>query len=232
MLDMLGHTTGMAAILVDVVAIASVVPMSLGQRLLAAGVAGAWIGMATALGADGALVYSPDQPVPVVGLLFAAPLLAAAALWLGSQRFRAGLMAIPTELLIGLNALRLLGVLFLALAAVGRLSGPFPYSAGLGDIITGLIAIPLALRLARGEPAPIAAWNAFGALDLFAAVGFGLASGQGPLQRLHVGVGSQAMQALPFSLVPTVLVPFYLIAHAVVAAQRMARRKTRALEAA
>jgi hypothetical protein len=172
--------------------------MSLGQRLLAAGVAGAWIGMATALGADGALVYSPDQPVPVVGLLFAAPLLAAAALWLGSQRFRAGLMAIPTELLIGLNALRLLGVLFLALAAVGRLSGPFPYSAGLGDIITGLIAIPLALRLARGEPAPIAAWNAFGALDLFAAVGFGLASGQGPLQRLHVGVGSQAMQALPF----------------------------------
>jgi hypothetical protein len=32
--------------------------------------------------------------------------------------------------------------------------------------------------------------------------------------------------------VPTVLVPFYLIAHAVVAAQRMARRKTRALEAA
>jgi hypothetical protein len=168
----------------------------------------------------------------VVGLLFAAPLLAAAALWLGSQRFRAGLMAIPTELLIGLNALRLLGVLFLALAAVGRLSGPFPYSAGLGDIITGLIAIPLALRLARGEPAPIAAWNAFGALDLFAAVGFGLASGQGPLQRLHVGVGSQAMQALPFSLVPTVLVPFYLIAHAVVAAQRMARRKARALEAA
>jgi len=44
-------------------------------------------------------------------------------------------------------------------------------AAGLGDIVTGLIAIPLALRVARGEPASIAAWNAFGALDLFAAVG-------------------------------------------------------------
>ena len=99
--------------------------------------------------------------------------------------------------------------------------------------MTGLLAIPLALRVARGEPALIAAWNAFGALDLFAAVGLGLTSGQGgPLQILHVGVGSEAMQSLPFSLVPTVLVPFYLITHAVVAAQLMARRKARALEAA
>jgi len=232
MLNLLGHITGMAAILVDVVAIVSIVPMTLGQRLVAAGVAGAWVGLATALGAAGALAYSPDQPIPVVGLLFATPLFAAAALWFGSQSFRAALLAIPTELLIGLNALRVVGVLFLALAAVGRLSGPFPYSAGLGDMITGLIAVPLALRVARSEPASIAAWNAFGALDLFAAVGFGLASGQGPTQLLHVGVGSQAMQSLPFSLVPTVLVPFYLITHAVVAAQLVARRKTRALRAA
>ena len=122
----------------------------------------------------------------------------------------------------------MLGVLFLALAAVGRLSGPFPYFAGIGDIVTGLFAIPLALRVARGEAASIAAWNAFGALDLFVAVGLGLTSGQGgPLQLLHVGVGSEAMQSLPFSLVPTVLVPFYLITHAVVAAQLVARRRAR-----
>lgn len=233
MLNLLGHITGMAAILVDVVAIVSILPMTLNQRLIAASAAGAWIGLAAALAAAGALVYSPEQPIPVVGALFATPLLAAAALWLAAPSFRSALMAIPTEMLIGLNALRLLGVLFLALAAVGRLSGPFPYSAGLGDIVTGLLAIPLARRVARGEPASIAAWNAFGALDLFAAVGLGLTSGQsGPLQLLHVGVGSQAMQSLPFSLVPTVLVPFYLITHAVVAAQLMARRRTRALRAA
>ena len=233
MLDMLGHITGSATIFVDVVAIVSIAPMTFRQRLVAAGVAGAWVGLATALAAAGALAYSPDQPVPVIGGLFAAPLLAATALWLGSKNFRSAMLAIPTELLIGLNAMRMLGVLFLALAAVGRLSGPFPYSAGIGDIVTGLIAIPLALRVARGEPASIAAWNAFGALDLFAAVGLGLTSGQGgPLQLLHVGVGSEAMQSLPFSLIPTVLVPFYLITHAVVAAQLMARRKTRAFRAA
>ena len=57
-------------------------------------------------------------------------------------------MAIPTSLLIGLNAMRVLGVLFLLLALDGRLAGPFPFSAGLGDIITGVFAIPLALTVA------------------------------------------------------------------------------------
>lgn len=228
MLDMIGHITGMASIFIDAAAIIAVVPMSLRQRLVAAAIAGGWVGLATAVAAAGALAYSPEQPLPVVGALFATPLLAAAALSLGSKRFRAALMAIPMELLIGLNSLRVVGLLFLALAAVGRLSGPFPYSAGIGDVITGLLAIPLALRVARGEPASIAGWNAFGALDLFAAVGLGLASGQGPTQLLHVGVGSQAMQALPFSLIPTVLVPFYLITHALIAAQLMARRRARA----
>ncbi len=53
-----------------------------------------------------------------------------------------------------------------------------------------------------------------------------------PLQILHVGVGAEAMQSLPFSLVPTVLAPFYPIAHAVVAAQLAARRKARSLAGA
>ena len=103
MLNMLGHITGMAAIVVDVVAIVSVVPMTLASA--SSRRRRRRIGRARdALGAAGALAYSPDQPVPVVGVLFATPLLAAAALWLGSQSFRAALLAIPTELLIGLNA--------------------------------------------------------------------------------------------------------------------------------
>jgi hypothetical protein len=119
-------------------------------------------------------------------------------------------------------------VLFLSLAAVGRLSGPFPYSAGWGDIITGALAIPVA-RLAMGESSSgrlaVAAWNAFGVADLIAAVTLGITSVPGsPLQLIHAGVGSTAIQYLPYSLVPTVLVPFFLITHAIVAAQLVARR--------
>ncbi|MGO9743035.1 MAG: hypothetical protein ACLPN5_16290 [Roseiarcus sp.] len=167
----------------------------------------------------------------MVGAFFALPLTAFATLWLTSKTFRNALLTIPTSLLVGLNSMRMLGALFLALAATGRLSGPFPYSAGLGDVITGVIAVRLALALARGTPdldAAIRSWNIFGALDLFAAVGLGLASADGsPLHVLQVGVGSAAMQQLPFSLVPTVLAPFYLITHGIVAAQLAARRRSR-----
>ncbi|MGC1400656.1 MAG: hypothetical protein WA827_19045 [Candidatus Binatus sp.] len=233
MLNMIGHVVGMTAIFVNITAVISAVSLTLRQRLIAGGVAGAWVGLATALGAAGALAFSPEHPVPLVGVMFAVPLLTTAALWLASSNFRAALMAIPMSLLIGLNALRILGWLFLALAAVGRLSGPFPFSAGLGDMITGSLAIPLALRVARGEQASVASWNVFGALDLFFAVGLGLTSSQGsPLQILHVGVGAEAMQHLPFSLVPTVLVPFYLITHGIIAAQLATRRKAQTLATA
>jgi hypothetical protein len=198
------------------------------QRLRLAAIAGAWVGLATGLGAAGRLVFSPDHPVPLVGVLFAVPLLTVAALAFKYPRMRATLMAIPLPLLVGVNALRMLGVLFLLLAATGRLSGPFPYSAGWGDIITGAFAIPLALSVARSQKPPVGAirlWSIFGALDLFVAVGLGITSAAGsPLQLIHAGAGSEAMHYLPFCLVPTVLVPFYLITHAIIAAQLSALR--------
>ena len=68
----------------------------------------------------------------------------------------------------------------------------------------------------------------FGTLDLFAAIALGLTSAAGsPLQLMHAGVGSEAVQYLPFCLIPTVLVPFYLITHAIVAAQLRAQRTAR-----
>ena len=218
----------MMAIGINLVAVASFLPGPLARRLGWAAIAGAWVGLASGLGAAGKLAFFPGNPVPLVGVLFAVPLLTVGALALRYAKVRSTLLAIPMPLLIGLNALRVLGVLFLLLAAAGRLSGPFPYSAGWGDIITGAFAIPLALRVARSQKLPVAAvrlWSIFGALDLIAAVGLGISSAAGsPLQLIHAGVGSQAMQYLPFCLVPTVLVPFYLITHAIIAAQLRALR--------
>ena len=223
MLNLVGAIVGMMAVAINLVAVTSVLPGSLARRLSLAAIAGAWVGLASGLGSAGKLAFSPNHPVPLVGVLFAMPLLIVGALALKSPRVRSTLMAIPMPLLIGLNALRVLGVLFLLLAAVGRLSGPFPYSAGLGDIITGAFAIPLALSVARSQKLPVSAivrWNIFGTLDLVAAVGLGITTAAGsPLQVIHAGVGSEAMQYLPFCLVPTVLVPFYLITHAIIAAQ-------------
>lgn len=138
-------------------------------------------------------------------------------------------MAIPLQLLIGLNAMRIIGVIFLLDFIAGSLSGPFPFFAGLGDMITGAFAIPLALRMGGPkEPSAraIARWNTFGVLDLIFAVALAITSAAGsPLQLIHAGVGSQAMQYLPLCLVPTVLVPLYLLTHAIIAAQLRARAR-------
>jgi hypothetical protein len=59
------------------------------------------------------------------------------------------------------------------------------------------------------------------------AIALGLTSAAGsPLRVIDSGVGSEAMQHLPFSLVPSVLVPFYLITHGVIAAKLRAQRVT------
>lgn len=228
-LDLANSILTMAVISIDLVALALALFDSLTRRLTVAAVGGGWVGLAVILGASGRLAYAPNSPVPVVGIMFAVPLLAVGVLAFTSEKVRDILLGIPLKLLIGLNAMRIVGVVFLLDFVAGSLSGPFPFFAGLGDVITGALAIPLALRIARfKEPSQgaIAGWNAFGALDLIVAVGLGITSAAGsPLQLIHAGVGSQAMQHLPLSLVPTVLVPFYLLTHATVAAKLRVRSR-------
>src|SRR5271156_1104818 len=228
-LDLAGSIVTMAVIAVDLVAVTQALSGSFARRLVIAAVGGGWGGLAVFLGASGRLAFPPTLPAPLIGVLFAVPPLTAGVLALTSEKVRASLLGIPTQLLVGLNAMRILGVLFLLDFIAGSLSGPFPFFAGLGDMVTGALAIPLALSIARSkEPSvrTIAGWNAFGTLDLVVTVGLGITSAAGsPLQLIHAGVGSEAMQNLPFSLVPTVLVPFYLITHAIIAAQLRARRK-------
>src|SRR5260370_35372921 len=115
MFDLIGATVGMIAIMVSVVAIAGALQLSLVQRLVFGAVAGVWVGLASGLAAAGALVFSPDQKVPLIGVLVAAPLLITAALWLGSARVPAALMAVPMPLLIGLTSFRGPRMLVLAL---------------------------------------------------------------------------------------------------------------------
>ena len=64
------------------------------------------------------------------------------------------------------------------------------------------------------------AWDLFGAADLLLAITLGVTSAEGsPLQIFNAPPGSAAMQQLPWSFVPTVLVPFWLILHAIIWAQ-------------
>lgn len=215
MLDLLGTVATVALIVFLVSTLLVFMEASRTAKTWAAALLGLWIGLATAGSAAGWAAM--PRPFPIMGVFLAVPLTAAllATAWPAA---RGALLSLPLRLLVGLNVGRVFAVLFLMLGADGRLSGPFPHSAGWGDIITGAVALPL-LGLAR-EPARhrtiLHLWNAFGFLDLVAAIALGVMSAQGSALQVYPAPGSEAMQQLPWSFVPTVLVPMWLILHVII----------------
>jgi hypothetical protein len=216
LLDFVGTVILTAVIVVNIVALVSVMDVPRRWRLILASVLGMWIGLQVALTSVGA--YATETPY--IGISVVLPLVAALVAIRALPELRAALMGAPTALLVGLNVSRVFGAFFLLLAASGRLGGPFPQSAGWGDVATGVLAVPVAIAVVRGSRRYLGAWNAFGALDLIAAVALGLLSANGPLQLIDAGTGSGAIATLPWALIPTVLVPFYLIIHGVIFLQQ------------
>jgi hypothetical protein len=225
MLDLIGTTVLTAAIAVNLNATIVMMPLSSVQKLITVAIAGLWIGLVIALATTG-IYGDTTTPVPAVGVMAGLPVVLAFVAALVSRRVREVFLALPVTLLVGLNAMRFFGGFFLLLALQDRLSGPFPQSAGWGEVIVGLTAIPLALAIARnptGHRGALLAWNLFGTLDLIAAVTLGIMSAPGsPLQVFGGTTGSTAVTMLPWSNIPTLLVPFYLITHGIVFA-RLAR---------
>ena len=228
MLELIGTTVLTAVIAVILYAVMTMMPLSPVQKLTTVTIAGLWIGLAIALATTGIYAVAAT-PVPAVGIMVALPLIAIGAAALSSSGVRATLLALPVPLLLGLNALRILpGTFILLLASQGKLSGPFPQSAGWGDIIVGVIAIPLMLVATRNFAGSRAllAWNILGTLDLMEAVALGVLSAPGsPLQIFGGAVGSTGMWSLPWSSVPTLLVPFYFITHGIVFAHLAQRTR-------
>lgn len=227
MLDLIGTIILTGVIALNISAFTNAMPVSAKARLAIPAVAGAWIGLAAAVAAAGVFADTA-APFPWIGAFVVFPLMAISGAAALLPAVRSALFGIPLPTLIGLNIARVFGGFFVLLAWVDRLSGPFPQSAGWGDIITGVLAVVVLPLVAKGNAngdRAIWIWNAFGALDLFAAIALGVISANGaPLQLIHAGAGSAAVQVLPWALIPTVLVPFYLVTHGIVFLQLRARR--------
>jgi hypothetical protein len=92
---------------------------------------------------------------------------------LASKRVRALNAAMPSEWLIGIQAYRVLGEMFLwPYLASGALPLWFAVLAGVGDVATGLAAPFVAWAVAHNKPGArqwAVTWNLFGILDLVVA---------------------------------------------------------------
>ena len=215
MLDFLGTVATSALIVFIIATLLVFIDASRDTKVVLAALLGLWVGIAAAGSAAGWTAIA--RPFPVMGLFVAAPL-TAAIVATGWSKARAALLGLPLPLLVGMNVGRVFAVLFLLVAAEGRMSGPFPQSAGWGDIISGLVALLLIgrARAPARNKVVLHLWNAFGMLDLVAAIALGVMSAPGSRLQVFAGPGSEAMTQLPLSFVPTVLVPMWMVIHAII----------------
>jgi hypothetical protein len=140
-------------------------------------------------------VRSPSVPLALLATL------AAGCLFLLSQTYRGIIAGIPQHWLIGIQTFRVLGGLLLIRYIQGQLPGVFAIPAGVGDVLTGILAPVVAYWWYAGKPYARGAaivWNLFGLADLINAVAIGAITGGGG------GI-----------VFPTVLIPVYGVPRAV-----------------
>ena len=110
----------------------------------------------------------------------------------------------------------MLGLGFVFLYAHGVLPGLFAVLAGPGDTLATVGATLIGINLLRGKEASrktILRWNSFGLLDFLVAVTVGTA-----LRSTWLGsdITTDPMAFLPLSLIPTLVVPFFMITHLII----------------
>ncbi len=185
-------------------------------RVRIAGWLSAWFALVTIMASTGLLTYPHGLGTPGLGVAVAAPIIGLVATVLISPSLRQRLQSIPLPTLIGVNAIRILGVTFLILYGVGRLPFPFAPVAGWGDILAGVTAVPVAwfaYKLETSARPVVWIWNTFGLLDLVAAIGLGVISAPGPTQLIFAEPGTTIMTTLPWLIIPAFLVPLLASTH-------------------
>ncbi len=234
MFDSIGFLTLGAMFLVFVAVFAIFTRATVVSRALVAVGALIWGGAVVALADAGVFAAGATGPVPAVGYAVAGALAIGVAAWIFAAAFRGALLAVPLPALVALNIGRVLGGFFLLLAAEGRLAAPFAPVAGWGDVAIGTLAPFVTVLAARSSgAAAIAIWNALGALDLIVALTLGLLSApETPFQVFTTEPGTRIIGELPWVMIPTLLVPLWLLVHLTIAAKLFAAASLRPTAAA
>jgi hypothetical protein len=160
----------------------------------------AWLFAIVLLASDDA--FRNDAPRIPAALLAT---LAAGYLFLLSGTFRGIVAGIPQHWLIAIQTFRILGGVFLIRYFEGQLPALFAIPAGVGDVLTGVLAPLVAYWWYAGKPyarGAAIAWNFFGMADLIVAVTLGTITGGG-------GGGI----VFPIVLIPVYAVPRAFLMH-------------------
>jgi hypothetical protein len=182
----------------------------------AVGVSVAWCAAVLVAVFAGVFHTPGDLPPVAMGLAVVTP--PAIAIWAAftSARFRVWARSLDLRFLTLLQAWRIAGLAFLALAATGSLPDGFAVPAGIGDVAVGVTAPLVALYvIGRGRLGQrvYLAWTVFGVLDLVNAVALGVLHSDSRIGLLATDVNTSLMEELPMVLIPAFGVPFTLVLH-------------------
>lgn len=170
------------------------------------------------------------SPLPMLPLAIFVPVMIGAPLLLLSKRVGRVLDAMPASWLVALQLYRIFGSWALAAWLHGSLPGVFALPAGIGDVLTGLLAVPVAIAAAsgaeQGRKAAIA-WNVFGLADFAVAITLGMITSPGPFQLIVPDMPSIGAGAYPDVLTPAFVVPGSILLHALSLRQLLRRRAGR-----
>jgi hypothetical protein len=186
-----------------------------------------WFIAADLAGRTGVLTPLAEPAIGGLPLAVAVPLAIGVTYVVRSRRLAAILDAMPLSWLVGLQVYRVAGLVFLAQWAGGMAPAAFAFPAGLGDFLTGLLALPAAFALARGgadAKRKAVLWNLFGIADFVVALSLGVMTAPGPLQALAFDNPNRL--TYPLVLIPAFAVPLSLMLH-VVSLRQIARRLSR-----
>jgi hypothetical protein len=186
----------------------------------------AWLGLAWWLAVAG-VFQGQRSGVPALPIAIFLPVLIGLPVLLRSKRIGALLDAMPTPWLVGLQIYRVFGGIFLVAWGRGSISSAFALPAGTGDVLVGLLALPVAHLLYTGAAAArrtAIAWNVLGLVDFTIAIGMGILTTPGPLQLIVPDVANTQLGMFPMVMIPTFAVPSSILLHALSLRQLWRRR--------
>lgn len=175
----------------------------------------AWIAATWTLAASGVFRQSLGK-VPTLPIAIFLPLLVGGVVLTRSRAVGALLDATPASWLVGVQVYRILGGMIVVNWIHGAVPGAFGLPAGIGDVITGLLALPAAVWVASGSSIGRRIgirWNVLGLADFAVAVTMGMLTSPGPAHLLARDHPNTLIATFPTAMVPAFIVPLSTLLH-------------------
>lgn len=158
---------------------------------------------------------SPNS-IPTIPFGLVIPIAVGVVLYWRLPAIKRIVASVPQRWIVSVQVYRVLGVIFLVLYAGDRLPGEFALSAGVGDVLVGLLAPVAGIAYARRAPGSVGllrAWNLLGLADLISAITTGFLTSPSPLQMLALDRPNALISAFPLAMIPVFLVPLSVLLH-------------------